>query len=277
MEPGTKRIWILNRILDKNLLATLKSRLEAANEMYIDLGIDWNHYVASVSRTDRITTLIGINQARNEGFKHGAQIADFVFILDGDCFFDESTWNIAASAITRDQIDHTDRKYYALPLARVFLEDGPIFDINDVELEEPILTMRKDAEILFDESAVFGKDDKALLLLKLGLRNQHNHWYALNSEGPCLVVGRILHLCTSTRQIELDNWSRHILRRESLNLILARSDEIAARHTFTSSVTRAIWFKACCLLLSMIETTSFAAQRLWFEVKFALRKLWLGT
>lgn len=276
-EDGTERIWILNRIMDQQSLNTIKDKLKASNERYIELGIDWSEYAASLSRTKRITTLVGINQARNEAFKAGAAIADFVFVLDGDCFFDKSTWTSAIAEIDRDQSDHQNRKYYALPIARVFLEDSPAFKLEQVELEEPVLVFRKDATELFDETAVFGKDDKVLLLLKLGLRSQQDHWYALNSEGACLVVGRILHLCSTSKEVELDVWARHIVRRESLNRILAKADEVAARHIFGHSVTRAVCFKIGTRLLAVVEFMTFAAHRLWFLVKFALRKLWLGT
>lgn len=277
VEDQAKRIWILNRFLDRQLLSTIKTKLTTANEQYVELGIDWDKYTTSLSRTKRLTTLVGINQARNAAFKVGAEQADFVFILDGDCFFDKNAWTTAIAGIEQDQSNHKDRKYYALPSARVFLDDGPDFNTEQVELEEPMLLLRNDSKELFHENSVFGQDDKVQLLLKLGLRSQGHFWYPLNSEGACLVVGHILHLSTSPKEVELDNWARHILRRESLNRLLAKADDIAARHMFTYSVTRALTFKACSHLLAAIETVAFAAQKLWFQVKFAVRKLWIGT
>lgn len=277
LDSETKRVWILNRILDTELLAALKTRLRNANEKFVEIGVDWDAYVSAHSRCSKINVLVGINHARNEAFKVGARIGTFVFVLDGDCFFDRARWLTVRAEITRDQLDHPERKHYAIPIARVFLEDSQPFDIANIELEEPILVFRNDAEELFDELGVFGYEDKVELLRRLGIRNQGNHWYPLNSEGLCLVVGTVLHLCTGARSVETDGWVRYIQRRESLNLLLRKADALATRNILTSSATSAVFFTIRCRVLTSIETLSFSAQKCWFHVKYALRKLFVGN
>lgn len=267
------RIWILNRILDKELLAATRRRIIEANEQFVELGIDWNQYVSAPSRARRINALIGINHARNEAFRIASRMARFVFVLDGDNFFDKENWKLTIAEITNDQRSHPDRTFYALPIARVFLEDGPEFDLKQVERQEPILVFRNDADQLFDQSASFGQDDKVKLLLRLELRSCGNHWYPLNSEGPCAVVGTVLHLCTGSKSVEHDIWARYMERRESLNRILAQANAIATKVIMGNSMSRAVSFKVSSGFLTSCETLSFSAQKLWFRVKLQLKKL----
>jgi hypothetical protein len=268
----TVRIWVLNRILDHELLNSTKLRIVEAGEKFVELGIDWSHYIASRSRSGRINALIGINHARNEAFKIGADLARFVFVLDADNYFDKGCWDLTISQIATDQHSHPQRKFYAVPLARVFIDDGPYFDLQHVEREEPALALRKDADQLFDPSASFGQDDKVELLCRLGLRSCNNRWYVLHSEGPCAIVGTVLHLGTGSKTVEHDGWTRYLERRESLNRLLTRANVIVAQSIGGRSVTRALCFKFQSMLLENSETMAFFFQKVWFKFKLQVRK-----
>src|SRR5688572_21505743 len=95
LDQQAQRIWILNRIIDPDMVKTIKNKLNSAGERYIELGIDWDVYASAYSRQDKINALIGLNNARNEAFKVGARLGELVFVLDGDCFFNERIWRSA--------------------------------------------------------------------------------------------------------------------------------------------------------------------------------------
>jgi hypothetical protein len=272
LDADVKRLWVLNRITSQELLKAYKQRLNSADEQFVELGVDWEQYIAANSRTEKINAIVGINHARNEAFAAGSKIGSNIFILDGDCFFDRKTWQIARAEIEKDQLRHPERQYYALPSARVFIANGPEFDLNEVKLEEPMLMIRSDATELFDKSAAFSVNSKISLLAKLGLRVDRERWYALNSEGPCSVLGMVLHLNTGSYDVETDGWSRYMQRRESINALIERSNRIAEANIIKSSMMRFALFKVRSSLSAAIESGGFVAQKAWFKVKVAIKK-----
>jgi hypothetical protein len=214
--------------MDAEFKSTFIRKLTQARESYIELEVDWTEYCSLVGFKGKLNALIGINHARNEAFRQSRGLGQFSFILDGDCYFDETTWNVTRCAIEEDQQNHPERKYYAVPSTRVQKKHLAFVNVMELPAEEPMLVIRRDATELFDESLPFGSGDKVRLLRKLGVRFWNGRGYALNSEGPCTVVGRVLHLSIGTEELDSDNYQRGVKREESLQQLVKRADEIAA-------------------------------------------------
>jgi hypothetical protein len=272
LPPDSRRLWVLNRILDDERRDRLRERLQQSGEKYIELAIDWDAYGRAKSRAEKLTALVGINNARNEAFKVASGLGSFIVILDEDCFFDEDTQQLTFNSLQADQRAYPSRRYYAVPMARVTVNNGHCGPFSPDDLEEPLLVVRSDAQQLFDESLPFGNSDKSELLRRLGLRVRGKRWYALSSEGPCAVLGTILHVNTGPDEIEVDGWARYLSRRESLNRLMRQADELASRHLVGNSAARCLAFSLRARALNALEAISFTWQRAWMQVKLHLRK-----
>ncbi|MBY0551191.1 MAG: hypothetical protein K2W95_28180 [Candidatus Obscuribacterales bacterium] len=221
------RLWLLNRVLDSSLLSELKQILDLAGERYVEESVDWKVYIAAFSRNARLTALININKARNRCFEEGRQLADFVMVLDGDCFFDKQAWIKSTNFIVNDQLTNVDRKYYAHSSHRLILDSPLPVDQGKMKLEEPMLVFRADADRLFDESLPFGIGDKQELLSQLGLRRVGESWLQPELDSLAALGGFVLHLQTGSSEVESDFRVRIRVRNESLNILLKKADRLA--------------------------------------------------
>jgi hypothetical protein len=231
LDPGVGRIWILNRLLDREFRRMIERPIVEAGEPNVILEVDWPLYYSSAFvRKAKLNAVIGINQARNEAFKKARKKARFSFILDGDCYFNESLWKQTIHELEADQRVHPDRKYYAIPMVRVQKDQLENADLGQLPVDEPQLAIRSDATELFDESKPFGQNDKAYFLRKLGLRERDDgSWYALNSEGPCAIVGRVIHLSVGTEELEKDHYLRWLARSDATEALIRKVDIMAEK------------------------------------------------
>lgn len=236
-----RRVWILNRILEPSLAQHLKERISRVGDLYVEIEIDWQAYLMARTRAEKLTVLVGINHARNEAFRASREFAKFVIVLDGDCYFNEVGWEALRNDVSRDQQLNMLRKYYAIPTIRLHsgLTENSVLDS---ETDECMLVLRRDADQLFSESIPFGEDDKVEFLLRLGLYMKGISWFPKQSEGPCVLAGRVLHLTSGADELEKDHYLRWLIRKDSLDLLLHRADNIAAALAWKNGM-RLLWFR----------------------------------
>jgi hypothetical protein len=203
---GLNRMWVLNRIHDKERLEIFKKMLD--KEPIFEIPFVNKEYLRCRNSIQKIHYATNINAARNLAFKNGMQGNDFIFILDGDCFFESKTYSEATKEIEEDQRT-SDLRHYGIPTIRM--------ESSLKNKTEPMLVFRKDADQFFDETIPFGKGDKIELVDRLRLKLLNSH---------------VCHKSFSPESIE-DNVSlRMKLRAESLSRLVACLDKKMAQKRY---------------------------------------------
>lgn len=212
-DSNCSTLWVLNQIHDKDLLAELKRLL--SGQRVVELNFDVRKYRSAVDRDQKIVEVININKARNLAIDESD--GDFVFVFDGDCFFNQECWDQTVKEIAEDQLLF-DRQYYGVPGLRV-VEEIPS-DWFSLLPHEPSLVLRKDASMRFDESIPFSKSEKIDFLVRLGYPKGE-----IYPQGDlCRNVGRLLHVSFNDEITERNLSARMKLRDESIDRLLNQLD-----------------------------------------------------
>ncbi|WP_150132302.1 alginate lyase family protein [Prosthecochloris sp. GSB1] len=113
------------------------------------------------------------NGARNRALAEGIKMAEWIFPWDGNCFITDGAWENITQRI--DRCSHL--KYHIVPMERVQDNDALLvknFKANP--FEEPQVIFRRDAELRFDESLMYGLKPKIDLLKRLGVPGIWDKW-----------------------------------------------------------------------------------------------------
>jgi hypothetical protein len=202
------KIWLINRVLNPNYRREVRRILGHAEIM--EIPFEANEYVASDDKTHYLTN---INPARNALIKRALSKNDFAVSLDQDCFFSLDLWLGVMSRISSDPLN---RSFYGLVSKRTTLETVSNYD--SVPDGESMLIFRKNAPFMFDESLVFGQNDKVSLLEKLGYEG-----LSIVRGDECMIAGNILHIGYDSK-IETDLGMRMDLRRQGLNNLREKAE-----------------------------------------------------
>lgn len=192
-----KKIWIVNRIFDKNEFNNIVSLLEKykqeyhvipfIEEEYKAIGLDYSclphtDYLYS-EEFEKLSTgvkqrvlvsmlrlknnyVMNNNGARNYALNLGKTLAKWVMPWDGNCFVNKASW----SAIKQSVLDEAFLKHFAVPMARItsnslMLQDDYIPDAA----EEPQIVFRHDTQESFNENYCYGRRPKVELFWRLGI------------------------------------------------------------------------------------------------------------
>ena len=191
------KIWILNRIVDKNKLDMIINLLLKHDKKYIVIPYNKNTFskirysfhnlpkdnfkltptyktkdfrtrliIDNAILADKNKYIINNNGARNRAIAEGIKLADWVFPWDGNCFLTDEAW----IAITKMLHQRDDLQYHIVPMDRV-LDNTEVLKKTYAPLpkEEPQVIFRKDAELRFNETLMYGFQPKVELLKKLGV------------------------------------------------------------------------------------------------------------
>jgi hypothetical protein len=197
------RVWILNRIYDEERLIVLKNILRG--ERVFEIPFVRKEYMRCKNHNQKIHYATNINPARNFALKKGIEGNDFVFVLDGDCFFERKIYEDTIEEIKEDQ-KANNIKYYGIPTIRL--------ESSLKNKTEAMLVFRKDADILLDENIVFGNGDKIRFINLMGLK---------------MLSGYVCHKSFSKSEIEDDVELRIKLRSKSLSCLVNHLDRGMAR------------------------------------------------
>jgi len=226
-EPSTyaDKFWVVNHIHNRQYANEVKSLLKAYNQDFFEIDFLLERYQLMKTFEEKIRYSININAARNYGVKHCQQTHQFTICLDQDCFFTEHLLLSAISNIESDQLVRPDRKYFGLVMKRLL--NAEISDLDNIPNQEPHLIFRNDANEYFDESIVFGQNDKIELLHRIGY-----NMYSFEISGEHVInVGYVLHTSYGNTLIERDLSTRVNTRKQSLETLVSNLDS-----TFTNRV-----------------------------------------
>lgn len=201
---GCKKIWLLNRIVDKAKKEAIVSLLDKYSKEYIDVpysdaglleqafafeelprpDFKLTEEFQNMSERNQVVVdtaifkhknayLINNNGARNLALALGGKIANWVFPWDGNCFINDQAWQaINESLVSRDDID-----YHIVPMDRLQAnEDVLKLSYIPCPQEEPQIIFSSKAELKFDNKLVYGLKPKVDLLKKLGVPGIWDKW-----------------------------------------------------------------------------------------------------
>jgi hypothetical protein len=194
------RIWVLNRIHETERLDTFKKMLSGEENFVIPFVA--KDYLKCRVSNKKIHYTTNINSARNFAFRNGIAGRDFVFVLDGDCFFESEMYEEATREIEEDQ-KINDMRYYGISTVRI--------ESSLQERTEPMLIFRNDADQFFDETIPFGRADKIEFVNRIGLK--------------LLKKSHVSHKSFSPSFIEDDVIVRMRYRSSSLSRLVLNIDE----------------------------------------------------
>lgn len=204
---GCVKIWLLNRIIDNDKKKTIISLLEKFNKKYIDIpyvsseltqrpfcfeDLPVDHFKLTqdydeLSERNKVIVdtailkhknnyIMNNNGARNTALRKGAELANWVFPWDGNCFVNDQAWEaIVTSLKARDDV-----QYHIVPMDRVMSNPSVVEDgYTPNPIEEPQIIFRADAELLFDENLMYGLKPKVDMLKRLGVPGIWDNWQNL--------------------------------------------------------------------------------------------------
>ena len=256
----TEKIWLLNRIFDKELLREIidilnkynhkyllidfnideymridqKYKLKSKIDNYIPLLKDTNikHIYKMLSNYNKIQYIMNINNARNYALEYGKKKSEWTFVFDGFCFLNNSLWE----SIIRN-INDNDR-YLIIDMIRLKNnKDLSIsYDIlNNYEKSEPQIGFHKNSELIFNDNIMYGRMDKVELLIHIGLKGIWDTWKTYDVEKEMYIfrkksyksykkTGIVLRLDTTNNENYLTSQIRTQLRREGIYNIIKNID-----------------------------------------------------
>ncbi|WP_432697896.1 alginate lyase family protein [Marinobacterium sp. YM272] len=201
---GCVKIWILNRIIDRDKKNKIISLLEKYNKKYIDIpyqseelakaafcfdDLPVDEYTLTteyekLSERNKVIVDTAIlkhknnyvmnnNGARNVALEEGKKIAKWVLPWDGNCFLNDQAWlSLTASLAARSDI-----QYHIVPMDRIVSNQAVIEEgYSPNPSEEPQIVFRSDAELNFDERLMYGLKPKVDLLKRLGVPGVWDNW-----------------------------------------------------------------------------------------------------
>lgn len=235
--PHAQKWYILNRLQDIQYRRAVCELLDRYNCKYLTIPLDRESVIAQPDQMSKIKTAVEINNARNVAINYGKWLAKYVVVLDGDCIFDMSGWSEVV-----DMMKTEEYQYISIPHVRSAIGTEMLGD-----KAEPMVAVRNDATLRFDESIPFGEGDKLKFLYQLGHDQTPGSGHCRIDGNKTILVGYVTHLSTGSRHIEDNTVARIEARNISMvNLIKHIEEEqpirISGHNSFYQSIDSACDF-----------------------------------
>ena len=182
--PNVTKIWILNRIVDKNMEEKYKKILKQNKKHFETIPFDKNDFTSkSIKLTNNSTQDIktymneilyisNINGARNYALERFREKCSYTMVLDANIFLPKQSFNEIEDEIKRD-ID-----YILVPIKRISeysdIKNESLF--NSLDKGEPQIIFSKKSTLNFNEKIPYGFSNKVELLNLIGSRGIWNGW-----------------------------------------------------------------------------------------------------
>jgi hypothetical protein len=229
-----KKIWLLNRIYDREMAQALKDAIQQDgyvaheippdNMLYKERQKQWvRPPISKRFRHEDILyvrhmadALIQINNARNTAVRLGKQEADWVMPLDGGCCFDQSGLDqLFARPVANVHV-------LATPSVRIstYGEYGTM-QIQKAQYSECMLMFDKTVDTPFDESIPYGSGDKVDCI-----RRMFPHQHIISDNGSTIINsdhlmrGYVYRLPTGPRLVNQSSLIRKYTRYIALNRLI---------------------------------------------------------
>lgn len=201
---GCHKLFVLNRLFDRDAAQAAAARIRARGHDVIDLPFVGADYAAARTdlgflggNADTALTALGamdqgragrarlwairaklgyamnINGARNVALAAAHARSDWAFVLDGSCLVTEAAFR----NFTGDLRDAPFAPYLVLPMQRLTQNvgvDRVAFDLTG--REEPQIALHRTAMLTFDARFPYGLRDKTSMFSALGVPGAWDHW-----------------------------------------------------------------------------------------------------
>jgi hypothetical protein len=193
-----KKMWIVNRIVDRREEKKIINLLDSYDQEYIHLPFVHLEFdkIRKLKQQDayqkyshldlkRIGTkdyakllyIMNLNSARNRALAEGKKIARWILPLDGNCILTQTNWGKMQEFVKK-----TDEMYLLLHMYRL-LDNADFYDfdpLNKIEFE-PQIMFRNDSIEVFNEDYCWGKRSKVELLIRLGMNPIRDNNFACSN------------------------------------------------------------------------------------------------
>jgi len=172
-----KKLWLVNRIIDKECEMAVISLLDKHNQTYKVLPFETVHYQLSWTRYEKLRYIVKLNNARNFAVSEGRRLSKWIFPLDGNVFIPDEGWkNITF------YLDNLSNKLFKITMHRINYSNDEVFtfDPKKYESQEPQVIFRDDNFDAFDENLAYANSNKEVFLLRFPHTPYLNYVIRLN-------------------------------------------------------------------------------------------------
>lgn len=178
-----EKIWILNRIVDKNMEKKYEKLLNNNNKYYEKIEFNKNEFIKKLNSNlitsknltqnmDAILYLTNINGARNYALSRFRNKCDYVMVFDSNIFLPNNSLTKINNLCSTSNFD-----YILTPIKRIneynSIHNG---DIKKIKNEEPQIIFSKNSTLTFNEKIPYGFSNKVELLNVIGAKGEWNNW-----------------------------------------------------------------------------------------------------
>lgn len=228
-EPAFKDVekrWIVNRIADPQQELKIINFLKLKSQKYQVIKFDRKIFsrLPKEGFEGRHDQLIGLNGARNLALREGKQLARWVLVFDGSCFFTSSAWQEIVQACSK----RCGFKYIVVSMIRM-VPGG-----NGIPCE-PQIIFRSDSQEEFDENFRYGQNSKIELLCRIGVPGIWDQWDGekkvpiksprVKDFGSFLTAGHVWRLPSGNEAAERFISRREADRSRGIHLLMNKIDK----------------------------------------------------
>ncbi|MEM9302992.1 MAG: hypothetical protein AAGE01_12820 [Pseudomonadota bacterium] len=238
---GAVRLWVVNRIADRQARDAVTALLTAHGEIIHEIPFDAAAYRAAAAyrpgRTElyrppdtpalrehhaRVLYAINCNGARNVAIELGRETASWVLPLDGNCIFSGEGWQALRGALEAASPDAC----LVVPMYRLLANDEyAAFSTADYPEAEPQLAFGPECEERFDEDWRYGYRSKMEVFMRLGMTLERST-YGSRVIDADRRAGHVLRLFSGVAEGEGEHGRRAELRDQAIDQLLRRLEEI---------------------------------------------------
>ncbi len=172
-----KKVWLVNRIIDKEYEKAVISLLEKHNQTFQVLPFETEQYQMSWTRYEKLRYIVKLNNARNFAISEGRKLSKWIFPLDGNVFIPDDGWkNITF------YLDNLSNKLFKITMYRINHSNDEVFTFDPKKYtnQEPQVILRSDNFDAFDENLAYANSNKEEFLLRFPHAPYLNYVIRLN-------------------------------------------------------------------------------------------------
>jgi len=158
-----KKLWLVNRIVDKEDEQAVIRLLEEHGQTYIHIPFETDNYDLGWTRYEKLHYIIKLNHARNRALEEGRKLAKWIFPFDSNVFVTDDGWkNITF------YMDNLSNKLFKVVMYRIRESNNEVFnfDPKNYDKQEPQVAVHCDNFDIFDESIAYANGNKEEFLFR---------------------------------------------------------------------------------------------------------------
>ncbi|MDA9121208.1 hypothetical protein N9J52_04165 [Flavobacteriales bacterium] len=158
-----KKLWLVNRIVNKQDETAVIKLLDQHQQTYIHIPFETDNYKLEWTKYEKLRYIIKLNNARNMAIIEGRKLAKWVFPLDGNIFIDQNGWNGISL-----YLQNLNNKLFKLMMYRIKDNNTEVFNFSpkDYDKQEPQVIVCQDCNETFNEDLAYANGNKEEFLYR---------------------------------------------------------------------------------------------------------------